>query len=63
MLNDMHVVPDINVDPSTAATQKTQHFSLSHEQQQQKCLRLVSLEVFMVVWFRSVFFGAVMLQH
>jgi hypothetical protein len=23
----------------------------------------VSLEVFMVVWFRSVFFGAVMLQH
>jgi len=50
MLNDMHLVPDINIDPSTSATWKSQpqHFSLScHEQQQQqqkKCLRLASLK-------------------
>jgi nitrate reductase gamma subunit len=47
MLNDIHLVPDTYIDPSTSATWKSQpqHFSLScHEQQQQKCLRLVSLK-------------------
>jgi len=44
----MHLEPDIYIDPSTSATWKSQpqHFSVmsSHEQQQQKCLRLVRLE-------------------